>query len=128
MPYRLGPVDFVFPELDQINKCAYWDYQRDRIYIRSNRASGESRKESTKSVAPSAGERDSDPPGPESSVIPKIRMRKAQQVAVRSAFTTGGVKRWISKYIDHYTNAELWEAVARTYMVDTASLRSATSM
>jgi predicted RecB family nuclease len=35
-PYRLGPVDFVLPELDQINKCAYWDYQRDRIYIRSN--------------------------------------------------------------------------------------------
>ena len=24
-PYRLGPVDFVLPELDQINKCAYWD-------------------------------------------------------------------------------------------------------
>jgi hypothetical protein len=35
-PYGLGPVDFVLPELDQINKCAYWDYQRDRIYIRSS--------------------------------------------------------------------------------------------
>src|ERR1700693_5467880 len=35
-PHRLGPVNFALPELDQINKCAYWDYQRDRIYIRSN--------------------------------------------------------------------------------------------
>ena len=35
-PYSLGRVDFAFPELDKINKCAYSDYQRDRIYIRSN--------------------------------------------------------------------------------------------
>ena len=35
-PNNWGPVEFVLPELDRINKCAYWDYQRDRIYIRSN--------------------------------------------------------------------------------------------
>ena len=35
-PYTLGRVDFALPELEIINRCAYWDYQRDRIYIRSN--------------------------------------------------------------------------------------------
>lgn len=35
-PYKWGPIDFALPELDYINKCAYWDYQRDKIYIRSN--------------------------------------------------------------------------------------------
>jgi len=35
-PYHWGDPKFVMPELNYINKCSYWDYQRDRIYIRSN--------------------------------------------------------------------------------------------
>ena len=27
---------FSFPELDAINKAAYWDYQRERVYVKSN--------------------------------------------------------------------------------------------
>ncbi len=27
---------FFFPELDVINKAAYWDYQRERVYVKSN--------------------------------------------------------------------------------------------
>ena len=27
---------FVFPELDTINKAAYWDYQRERVYVKSS--------------------------------------------------------------------------------------------
>ena len=27
---------FSFPELDVINKAAYWDYQRERVYVKSN--------------------------------------------------------------------------------------------
>ncbi|MEK7712276.1 MAG: TM0106 family RecB-like putative nuclease, partial [Pseudomonadota bacterium] len=29
---------FAFPELDAINKAAYWDYQRERVYVKSNRS------------------------------------------------------------------------------------------
>src|SRR5262249_15422355 len=36
-PQRIGEVKFVLPEFQQINEAAYWDYQRDRIYVRSNR-------------------------------------------------------------------------------------------
>jgi len=28
--------EFCFPELDKINRCAYFDYQRDKIYLRKN--------------------------------------------------------------------------------------------
>ena len=30
--------EFCFPELDKINKKAYWDYQRSKIYLRTSSA------------------------------------------------------------------------------------------
>ena len=35
-PYRFARNEFSMPELAYINQAAYWDYQRDRIYIRSS--------------------------------------------------------------------------------------------
>jgi len=35
-PYLFKPNDFVFEELDKINKCAYLNYQRSKIYFRTN--------------------------------------------------------------------------------------------
>ncbi len=35
-PYHFGPNDFSMPELEYINQTAYWHYQRDRIYVKSN--------------------------------------------------------------------------------------------
>ena len=37
-PYGFGRNEFFFPELALINKCAYFDYQRERIYVRTSRA------------------------------------------------------------------------------------------
>lgn len=34
-PQRFGKVDFAFPELELINKAAYWNYQRSRVYVRT---------------------------------------------------------------------------------------------
>ncbi len=36
-PQRFGEMEFVLPEFQQINEAAYWDYQRNRVYVRSNR-------------------------------------------------------------------------------------------
>lgn len=33
----LGHTKFPFPDLDYINQCAYFNYQRDKIFIRTNR-------------------------------------------------------------------------------------------
>lgn len=32
-PYKFGPVDFCLPEFDYINRCAYFDYQKNRISL-----------------------------------------------------------------------------------------------
>ncbi len=37
-PYGFKRNVFAFPELDAINSAAYWDYQRQRVYVKSNRA------------------------------------------------------------------------------------------
>lgn len=42
-PQRFGTVDFIFPELESINKAAYWDYQRSRL--RKNRATSQEERE-----------------------------------------------------------------------------------
>jgi predicted RecB family nuclease len=34
-PQRFGKIDFALPELESINKAAYWDYQRNRVYLRT---------------------------------------------------------------------------------------------
>ena len=108
-PYRLGPVDFVLPELDQINKCAYWDYQRDRIYIRTNprlrRIAKKNQLKKRHHTPPvNVTVRPSRP-----WTCPKCNSRKIRMNGRHSKllydlrFTMGGVKRWVSKYIiDHY--------------------------
>jgi len=35
-PFGFQRNTFAFPELDVINKAAYWDYQRERIYVKSD--------------------------------------------------------------------------------------------
>jgi len=36
-PKRWGPVDFFHADFDAVNKCAYFDYQRERVYARSSK-------------------------------------------------------------------------------------------
>lgn len=35
--YPLGTNDFALPALEQINKAGYWDYQRNRIFLRTDK-------------------------------------------------------------------------------------------
>jgi predicted RecB family nuclease len=36
-PQRFGKIDFALPEFQQINDAAQWDYQRQRVYLRSSK-------------------------------------------------------------------------------------------
>jgi hypothetical protein len=38
-PFRFGRNTFALPELESINRAAYWDYQRDRICVKSRNKS-----------------------------------------------------------------------------------------
>lgn len=107
-PYNWGPVEFVLPELDWINKCAYWEYQRDRVYIRSSprlRRVARRRQHSkgrslpvNKTVSPSKRWK-----------CPKCDSReigingKHRKLLYDLRFGNGGVKRWVTEYIiDQY--------------------------
>jgi hypothetical protein len=35
-PLRFGPLQYVAPDFKAINEAAYWDYQRNKIYVRTN--------------------------------------------------------------------------------------------
>jgi len=35
--WRIGTIDFEFAELAAVNQCAYFDYQRNRVYLRSTK-------------------------------------------------------------------------------------------
>jgi transposase-like protein len=43
-PYGFKRNQFVFPDLEIINKAAYWDYQRERVYVNSRNKSSRKRK------------------------------------------------------------------------------------
>src|SRR5207245_6989126 len=36
--FRFGKNEFFCPELEAINRCAYSDYQRDKVYLRTSSA------------------------------------------------------------------------------------------
>jgi hypothetical protein len=36
-PQRFGKIEFVMPEFEQINNAARWDYQREKVYVRSSK-------------------------------------------------------------------------------------------
>ena len=38
--HKFGKARFCLPELEFVNRCAYFDYQRDRVYVRSKKRSG----------------------------------------------------------------------------------------
>ena len=35
-PRRFGPVNFTMPAFEQINAASYWDYQRNKVYVRTS--------------------------------------------------------------------------------------------
>ena len=38
-PFKFRRNAFVYPEMETINKAAYWDYQRERVYVKSHHKS-----------------------------------------------------------------------------------------
>jgi predicted RecB family nuclease len=100
--HRFCTISFVFPELDFVNKCAYFDYQREKVFVRSN---NELRRISRRKTI-----------GKTNNLKPntciKLECRKCPSCGSRSIeqgkrisraiadlkFSNTGVKRWITKY------------------------------
>ena len=108
-PYEFGPVDFALPEFEHINRCAYWDYQRDRVYIRSSRRlrqvakRKEKRSKRRRTLPVNATVGPSQPGRCPKCRSPRVLKRGRSSRLLRDLkFSAGGVKRWITKYVTTY--------------------------
>ena len=104
-PYHFGRIAFALPEMDAINKAAYWDYQRERVYVKSGK------KEVPRS-APTTARYDKPKPNittvfEAGSHCPNCKSMRIYSHGTRSKtvidlrFMKYGIKRWVVRYIIH---------------------------
>ncbi len=104
-PYRFRRNTFAFPELNAINDAAYWDYQRERVYVKSNinlKHALTRPQTSRKVVRPN---KTIECPRP--STCPKcasakfFKHTKYTKTVFDLKFMRHGIKRWITRYRFH---------------------------
>jgi predicted RecB family nuclease len=103
VPYLFKRNKFVFPEMERINKAAYWDYQRERVYVKSpNKPTLRRRGHPThrNTLPPNSTieySRPSSCPTCESKLI--YMHGKKSRIVIDLRFMRHGIKRWITRYI-----------------------------
>jgi transposase len=104
-PYGFNRKTFAFPELDVINNAAYWDYQRERVYVKSDRSwNREVRRNasSTKALSPSTTVECARPCScPKCSSPHFFKHTKSSKTILDLKFMRHGIKRWITRYRFH---------------------------
>jgi predicted RecB family nuclease len=103
-PYRFGKNEFSMPELEYINQAAYWDYQRDKIYVRSSpRLKRIYRKNATSraKALPINKVIECPPPGccPVCKATKIRKQERRSKIIYDLRFGKAGIKRWIVKYL-----------------------------
>ena len=102
-PYGFGRNEFVFPEMEIINKAAYWNYQRERVYVKSHHESTRKRGRRAprrRALMPNTTieySRPSSCPTCKSKLVYGHGNRS--RIVVDLRFMRHGVKRWITRYI-----------------------------
>jgi len=114
-PYGFKKNTFAFPELDVINNAAYWDYQRERVYVKSNISwNHEVRRNarSTKVLSPSTTVECARPRScPKCSSPHFFKHTKSSKTILDLKFMRHGIKRWITRYRFHYYQCQNCGAV-----------------
>jgi predicted RecB family nuclease len=104
-PYGFKRNTFALPELDAINKAAYWDYQRERVYVKSNVNLKRALCQTSRLKRALAPDTTIECPRPH--CCPKCDSTemfahgKASKIVFDLKFMLHGVKRWISRYRFH---------------------------
>jgi hypothetical protein len=102
-PFGFKRNEFVFPEMEIINKAAYWDYQRERVYVKSHCRS--TRKHKRHSAPPSALKPNRTIEYPRPSSCPSCKSKLVYRHGRRSRtivdlkFMRYGIKRWVTRHI-----------------------------
>ena len=101
-PYGFKRNEFVFPEMETINRAAYWDYQRERVYVKSSKKSTRKRKRiavirgsSTPNETMEHTRRSSCPECKSEQVY---KHSKQSRTVVDLRFARHGIKRWIIRH------------------------------
>lgn len=104
-PYGFKRNNFVLPELDGINSAAYWDYQRDRVFVKSKVVSkrNSSRASRPRNIpAPNKTIECSRPHEcPQCGSSDFYKHTKYTKTLIDLKFMRYGVKRWITCYRFH---------------------------
>ncbi len=104
-PYGFKRNTFSFPELDVINKAAYWDYQRERVYVKSNAHLKVALTRSSRARNVLSPNKTIECPRPRS--CPKCSSSKffghgkRSKIVLDLKFMRHGIKRWIIRYRFH---------------------------
>jgi predicted RecB family nuclease len=102
-PYLFKRNNFVIPEMETINQAAYWDYQRERVYVKSRHSSTHRRRRCAtrrNALIPNTTVKYSRPLScPTCESKPVYMHRKRSRIIVNLRFTKHGVKRWVTRYI-----------------------------
>jgi hypothetical protein len=100
--FRFGKNKFFCPELDTINRCAYADYQRDKVYLRtspamrkSNSRKQRAEKRTLKVNKEEEFKKPAKCPNCGASQIHSWGRHMNRKIILDLRFTTAGVKRWV---------------------------------
>ena len=103
-PQRLGDIIFVTPELEYLNRAAYWDHQRQKVYIRSSRRLKRVSRSKVKGRArllPANKVIECPAPSccPTCKATEFLKHNKRGKVVYDLKFGRAGVKRWVSRFV-----------------------------
>jgi len=103
--FGFGRIEFELPEMETINKAAYWDYQRERVYVRSAKKPVRRRPPTSAPHYKPKPNATIDYPRP--SCCPTCKSKKIyghdwrHKTIIDLRFMKHGIKRWITRYIIH---------------------------
>jgi predicted RecB family nuclease len=98
-----GKFSAKFPEFEKINSAAYWDYQRSKVYVRTDKTVRRTVERATRPTAKVAVDKEvvvEDKPAlcPQCDSPTIWVARRANNVLLDLKFAQGGIKRWAVRY------------------------------
>lgn len=107
---------FQFTEFEQINQAAYWNYQRERVFVKSSEhLKRVARKNAKKKRLTPCFNKIVDWPRP--TICPKCgglkiyKHQTAMKTVIDVRFGSGSVKKWVTRYRFHYFRCPMCRAV-----------------
>ena len=114
-PYGFKRNTFLFPELNVINRAAYWDYQRERIYVKSHANLKRARTPSERPpqvIAPNKTIECARPRScPKCTSTRFFKHAKYSKTIFDLKFMSYGIKRWVTRYRFHRYHCQRCGAV-----------------